>query len=754
VGIVMGIMNIALKAAIFILQLILYPIKYVFTIIFIMTTCRKSKGLKFILVTINTFFLSIWLLVVIMFFNTIDRNTVTFLGGTTVALEEGGYFESYIPIYNGDLSGVTDTGSVNIGGNNYNINLDNLDSDVTIPSGMYQMGTVLQRAQLLLLVQEICSRPEITVTPQDLLGVFYVESSANMPSGSIVETVYPVSYNQYGCGGPMQMTNTQFEGTGINRGYSFISRIEDPSLEEGERAKRNDQSQGVPKKGGLTRPSMFYLPDAMYTMARMLSSAYPDSQGLSTTNWTKRVKEWSDENSLNSYQKDKLMMQSSYAYFNGYNVTQHTFIPAMLGDVMKKHGEIDQWSALSRGSLNTKLKDDLIPNLVRTLPDMRDSNPASLNTSYSSAVTGLNSSLKESVTYGFLAFNGGTYVYNGLIALAQQVGTENNNNQEISSGTGSYEKIVALSWSEAHKKFPRYDSGGPTKLDLIDVETGKEFSITRIVGTQHADVEATTKKDTAIMKELWGGTWSWTMRAVLIKDGKTLYAASLAGMPHAGEDSIPFSGANLDYIKGNNMNGVMDLHFRGSKTHSEGGVTQKVDSRHQVKIDVAEKAIKYLSSSSGGSAEVVGGLVTINGYARPYKGDRKITSEYGYRTDPINGTKTYHSGIDISMPVGTPLYATKEGKVVHDTWQNPKNQSAGGGLYVTITTKGKSEHIAYMHMSDIKVKNGQNVKQGQLIGYSGNTGRSTGPHLHYQIMPDLTYQNTSDPSFLFKDQKR
>ena len=93
----MGIMNLALKAAIFILQLILYPIKYIFTIIFIMTTCRKSKGLKFILVTINTFFLSIWLLVVVMLFNTIDRNMVTFLGGTTVALEEGGYFESYIP---------------------------------------------------------------------------------------------------------------------------------------------------------------------------------------------------------------------------------------------------------------------------------------------------------------------------------------------------------------------------------------------------------------------------------------------------------------------------------------------------------------------------------------------------------------------------------------------------------------------------------------------------------------------------------
>lgn len=128
-----------------------------------------------------------------------------------------------------------------------------------------------------------------------------------------------------------------------------------------------------------------------------------------------------------------------------------------------------------------------------------------------------------------------------------------------------------------------------TTAQVIDYWTGKTFNIKRTYGTNHADSETLTKEDTAIMKELWGGEWSWTRRpAIIVIDGKRI-AASIAGMPHAGRDNAPAgaivknrsvgygTGSNLDKIKGNNMDGHFDVHFLNSRTHG----TNRKDPGHQ-----------------------------------------------------------------------------------------------------------------------------------------------------------------------------
>jgi peptidoglycan hydrolase-like protein with peptidoglycan-binding domain len=124
---------------------------------------------------------------------------------------------------------------------------------------------------------------------------------------------------------------------------------------------------------------------------------------------------------------------------------------------------------------------------------------------------------------------------------------------------------------------------------VIDYRTGKTFNIKRTYGTNHADAETLTKEDTAIMKELWGGKWSWTRRPVIIVLGERRIAASIAAMPHAGRDSAPAgaiiknrsvgygTGSNLDKIKGNNMDGHFDVHFLNSRTHG----TNRKDTGHQ-----------------------------------------------------------------------------------------------------------------------------------------------------------------------------
>ena len=112
-----------------------------------------------------------------------------------------------------------------------------------------------------------------------------------------------------------------------------------------------------------------------------------------------------------------------------------------------------------------------------------------------------------------------------------------------------------------------------------------------------------------------------------------------------------------------------------------------------------------------------------------------ITSAFGYRKAPTAGASTYHQGIDMACPTGTPIYATRSGTVTKASYQ-----AGGAGYYVSIN-HGDGFASIYMHMTRYVVTNGQSVSQGQLIGYVGSTGVSTGPHLHFGISYGGTYVN-------------
>lgn len=113
-------------------------------------------------------------------------------------------------------------------------------------------------------------------------------------------------------------------------------------------------------------------------------------------------------------------------------------------------------------------------------------------------------------------------------------------------------------------------------------------------------------------------------------------------------------------------------------------------------------------------------------FGMPLQGKTRTTSGYGMRTHPVTGVHKLHDGVDFSAPTGTPIYATHSGRVISagnsGAWGNQVMIGGSGG----ISTR-------YAHQSSVKVKPGQNVTRGQLIGYVGSTGRSTGPHLHYAV---------------------
>lgn len=112
-----------------------------------------------------------------------------------------------------------------------------------------------------------------------------------------------------------------------------------------------------------------------------------------------------------------------------------------------------------------------------------------------------------------------------------------------------------------------------------------------------------------------------------------------------------------------------------------------------------------------------------------------ITSPFGMRTHPILKTKRMHNGIDMACAQGTPIYAARAGKVTQASYQ-----AGGAGNYVSINHLDGFSTI-YMHMTHYVVSPGQSVTQGQLIGYVGSTGLSTGPHLHFGVSYAGTYVN-------------
>ena len=115
---------------------------------------------------------------------------------------------------------------------------------------------------------------------------------------------------------------------------------------------------------------------------------------------------------------------------------------------------------------------------------------------------------------------------------------------------------------------------------------------------------------------------------------------------------------------------------------------------------------------------------------------RQTASGYGMRIDPIYRTPRFHSGMDFSAKVGTDIYATGDGKVTMAGWKQ------GYGNCVMID-HGYGYQTLYGHMSKFKVRVGQKVKRGEVIGAVGNTGKSTGPHLHYEVIVRGRYDNPS-----------
>ena len=143
---------------------------------------------------------------------------------------------------------------------------------------------------------------------------------------------------------------------------------------------------------------------------------------------------------------------------------------------------------------------------------------------------------------------------------------------------------------------------------------------------------------------------------------------------------------------------------------------------------IQSRSLEEIESLAKNKASLIEAIPTI----QPIKNKdlTRVASGYGYRIDPFTKIRRFHYGMDFTAKRGTPIYATGNGIV-----KRADNRSSGYGKHIRID-HGFGYVSLYAHLSKYKVRRGQKVKRGDVIGYIGNSGRSVGPHLHYEILKD------------------
>lgn len=152
---------------------------------------------------------------------------------------------------------------------------------------------------------------------------------------------------------------------------------------------------------------------------------------------------------------------------------------------------------------------------------------------------------------------------------------------------------------------------------------------------------------------------------------------------------------------------------------------QRSQSEYDRLLAISENITAMLRNmeGSGGSAASSGGGGTGR-FMWPCRG--VITSYFGWRTHPVFGTTKYHSGMDIGVDYGTPIYAADSGTVIYSGW-------LGGYGYAVMIDHGSGLVTLYGHNQALNVYEGQYVTKGTCIAYAGSTGYSTGPHCHFEV---------------------
>jgi murein DD-endopeptidase MepM/ murein hydrolase activator NlpD len=213
------------------------------------------------------------------------------------------------------------------------------------------------------------------------------------------------------------------------------------------------------------------------------------------------------------------------------------------------------------------------------------------------------------------------------------------------------------------------------------------------------------------------GAWSALQEASSGERGRILASAGVDATPdsiaaHLAHSRLPREAAVLEFFCG-----AEPARFALERARAEGETADLEDLARQLPPRYADRV------SMAAQALAMG---TAYGLAWPLPDWARVTSPFGLRAHPMLGGRRMHAGVDLGVPIGTPVHAAAAGLV------RRASRDAANGLVVLID-HGSGVSTLYCHNDELLVSAGDSVEKGQIISRSGNTGRSTGPHLHYQL---------------------
>ena len=312
---------------------------------------------------------------------------------------------------------------------------------------------------------------------------------------------------------------------------------------------------------------------------------------------------------------------------------------------------------------------------------------------------------------------------------------------EITSNDGSY----AIAWQDVLAVFAARTSGAEdgapvAYLDEANLERLRQImwdmnEVTWEVETQTHEVEAAIAADAAAEED--SDTATASVSESRGSEGTPVVTASATAEPSTDNSDENEDDPGTTTVTETVL--VLTLHH---KTAEEMREEYRFNSRQNEYLTLlsAEGAAPLWADLLGGFAMgELGGEILAPGsdttladgalqWPLPVAGT--ITSPQGYRTDPITGETSYHSGTDIAVPEGTPILAAADGTV---TVANALDSWGGSYGYYVKLDHGSGLTTLYAHCSSICVTTGQQVKAGEVIAYVGQTGRATGPHLHFEV---------------------
>ena len=187
-------------------------------------------------------------------------------------------------------------------------------------------------------------------------------------------------------------------------------------------------------------------------------------------------------------------------------------------------------------------------------------------------------------------------------------------------------------------------------------------------------------------------------------------------------------------------NSVKEARLSAAEAQQAQKNAQAAIESDEMNYEAVKKEIQKLIAAAAASKP----QLSFSGFICPLKSYTRISSEYGWRKNPVSGVNKLHAGTDFAAPAGTPIYAAASGYVQVAGWS-----SGGYGNYVIIyhgkMTDGNSYSTLYGHMRSVATSAGKYVNQGDLIGYVGSTGNSTGNHLHLEVWKGGSKANAVNP---------